>query len=90
MYRVSAELNDKSINLIQVRIIELTNEKINLYKDLEHYTSRIELGIERKKIEETKSIIRRTKSKLYEVEKMLLLNQQLLTHDNRHEYQLES
>lgn len=90
MYRVSAELNDKSINLIQVRIIELTNEKINLYKDLEHHSTRLDLGIEAKKIEETKCTIRRIKSKLYEVEKMLFLNQQLLTHDDRHEYQLEN
>ncbi len=89
MQVVAVEL-DKGINLIQARIIDLSNKKINLERDLEHYTSRLELGVERKKIEETKSIIRRTKSKLYEVEKMLFLNQQLLGHDDRHEYQLES
>jgi hypothetical protein len=66
MQTVAVEL-DKGINLIQARIIDLTNKKITLERDIEHYTSRIELGIERKKIEETKSIIRRTKSRLYEV-----------------------
>jgi hypothetical protein len=89
MQTVAVEL-DKGINLIQARIIDLTNKKITLERDIEHYTSRIELGIERKKIEETKSIIRRTKSRLYEVEKILFLNQQLLGHDDRHEYQLEN
>lgn len=82
--------NDYGVNIIKSRIIELTNKRIKLDRDIQHYEARLELCIERKNIEQTKTKIRRLKYKLYETDKMLSLNQRLLGYDDRHEYQLES
>ena len=84
------EIIDHGFNIIQSRVIELTDRKIRLEKDIEHYSynmNRYDMSESRNKLQ---SQLRVAQSRLREVEKMLLLNQSLLSFDDRHEYQLEN
>ena len=78
------------ISIIQSRIIELTNKRVTINSDIEHYESRLELGADSNNIDLFRSRLKRLKSRLAETEKMLLTNQQLLGYDDSHEYQLEN
>lgn len=87
--RVSLDL-DKNIKTIEARIIELTNRKINLEREIDEFQAKFNLETERLKKEVIRVQMSRVKRKLYECEKVLYLNQSLLSYDNRHEYQLEN
>ena len=87
--RVSLDL-DKNIKTIEARIIELTNRKINLEREIDEFQARYNLENDRLKKEVIRVQMSRVKRKLYECEKVLYLNQSLLSYDNRHEYQLEN
>lgn len=85
----SSMLDHKSISVIQVRIIELTNQKINLESQLREVMNRIDLcdrEFTKRELNKDRKIL---VGKIIEVEKILYLNKYLLNQTNQHEYQLE-
>jgi hypothetical protein len=82
-------IEHKGISVIQVRIIELTNQKINLESQLREVMNRIDLcdrEFTKRELNKDKKIL---VGKIIEVEKILYLNKYLLNQTNQHEYQLE-
>lgn len=82
---------DSGVELIKVRIIELTNKKINLENEI------IELDrqsryVDVNEVDKDRMLqnLRRLKTRLYEVEKVLYLNKYLLNQTDEHEYKLEN
>ena len=90
MYNVSMNLGHEGIKVIQVRIIELTNLKINLDTQIKEVAIKIDLAEKDNAIRELKREKRILIGRLIECEKILFLNKQLLNQTNEHEYQLEN
>jgi hypothetical protein len=87
--RVSMSL-DNSIQIINARIIELTDRRNKLQLEVDQFQAKYNLETDKFKKEVIRVQMSRVKSKLYECEKILHFNQSLLSYDNRHEYQLEN
>lgn len=90
MYNIGMNIDDDGVKIIQVRIIELTNQRINLESQLREVTHKIDIEDR----EFTKRELNRHRKnligKIIECEKILFLNKQLLNQTNEHEYQLEN
>ena len=76
--------------IIQSRIIDLTEKKIDLEQNILEYECKMNNETDKYR----KETFRRYKGKCFytlnQVERMILINQQLLCHDNNHVYQLEN
>lgn len=85
----SMNIDEKNIRIIQIRIIDLTNKKISLDKELRDVLYKLEtcqLAYMKKELNKDRRIII---DKIVELEKILDLNKKLLSQTNEHEYQLE-
>jgi hypothetical protein len=84
-------VNDDYINLIQTRIIELTNKKIMLEDEIRENNNIAERDdISYFKKQDILRLIKKKKAQLIELEKVLYTNKYLLNQNNEHEYQLEN
>lgn len=83
-------IDDDSVKKIQVRIIELTNQKINLDSQLREVMNRIDLEEREYTLRELNRHKKILTGKIIETEKILYLNKYLLNQTNEHEYQLEN
>ncbi len=90
MYNVGMNIDDDSVKKIQVRIIELTNQKINLDSQLREVMNRIDLEEREYTLRELNRHKKILTGKIIETEKILYLNKYLLNQTNEHEYQLEN
>jgi len=82
---------DSGVQLIKVRIIELTNKKINLENEISEIDRHSRYGgVNEVDKSRMLQVLRRLKARLYEVEKMLYLNKYLLNQTDEHDYQLEN
>lgn len=90
MFNVNVNINDESVSIIQARIIELTDRKINLDSQLREVMNRMDLENREYTLNELNRSRKVLIGKLIECEKILHLNKQLLNRTNEHEYQLEN
>lgn len=83
-------INDLAgIKIIEARIIELTNQKIKLEKDIEEYKNMIKRSD--KRYQETYQDRVRVKEKqIKAIDQVLLVNKNLLPYTDSHNYQLEN
>jgi hypothetical protein len=82
---------DIGVELIKVRIIELTNKKINLENEIFEVDRHAKYA-DVNQVDKDRMLqnLRRLKTRLYEVEKVLYLNKYLLNQTDEHDYQLEN
>ena len=91
MFNVNMSIDNKAISLIQVRIVELENKRINTESMIREYNNKIEQNNITKNEENALFYhVRNLRSKLVEIEQVLWLNKYLLNQTNEHEYQLEN
>jgi hypothetical protein len=83
-------INDNAgIKIIEARIIELTNQRIKLEKDIEEYKRMIKYS-DKKHQETYFSRIKAKQTQIRAIEQVLLVNKNLLPFTDDHNYQLEN